>query len=232
MKLLNTHHFGSVENLPENSIYIGRPSGFGNPYSSKKGLLTKEECVALHRIDLYDQLITNPDYFEFIKVTLLGKDLACWCVNNKKQIACHGINYLHILKDEHINRIYNRTILYYLINDLLEIIKLLEKKITYDVHQDDYLFLYLRLGDVKIEVNTVLAYLKKCNETQERLTNEILTFLSILVIDLEYAFLDKDIEMMDYRLQHGIWVTNRFLKKREDRKFEPMPPDLKIKKSS
>ena len=232
VKLLNTHHFGSVDKLPSNSVYIGRPSEFGNSYSSNKGLLTKEECVALHRVDLYDRLITNPNYFDFIKVTLLGKDLACWCISDKKQIACHGINYLHILKDQNLNRTYNRTILYYLIDDLKTVIRDLEKKITYDVAQEEYLFLYLRLGDVKIEINTALSYLKKCNETQERFTNEILTFLSILVIDLEYAFLDEDIKMMDYRLQHAIWVIERFLKKRDDRRFEPMPPNLKIKKSS
>lgn len=228
MKLLNTHHFGSISNLPSDSVYIGRPSEFGNRYSSKKGIFTREECVALNRVDLYDQLISEPNYLSYIKKSLLGKNLACWCVNTKKIIACHGMNYIHILSSSNINRVYDKSIIYYLIDDLKSIISFLEKKITHDVSVESYLFLYLRLGDVKIEINDALRHLKKT----ERLTNEILFFLSILVIDLECAYLEFKAEMIDYRLEHAIWVIRRFINNREDRAFEPMSPDLKLKKIS
>lgn len=60
--------------MPENTIYVGRPSVYGNPYE------TAEE----YKKFLDDMNIILQD---IIKFNLRGKNLACWCSLEKK---CHA----------------------------------------------------------------------------------------------------------------------------------------------
>lgn len=80
--------------MPENTVYVGRGTQWGNPYVvGKDG--TREECIAKYAKDLlpYNHKTgTMRDFYvsqlwleEIMK--LKGKNLACWC---KPSEACHA----------------------------------------------------------------------------------------------------------------------------------------------
>ena len=71
----------------EYDVYIGRPSLWGNPYSSKKGTLAKYLVEnKLEAIKSYEEYLeSSPRLLEALK-ELKGKRLGCWC----KPKACHG----------------------------------------------------------------------------------------------------------------------------------------------
>jgi hypothetical protein len=66
--------------LPEDAVYCGRPSDFGNPYRS--GIDgTRDEVIAM-----FEQwVLSQPDFVQKIKHELRGKHLSCWC----KPKRCH-----------------------------------------------------------------------------------------------------------------------------------------------
>lgn len=66
---------------PRDSIYIGRPSKWGNPYAMGPHS-TREQVIQLYR----ELLLANPHLLEVIRRELAGKDLVCWCA----PAACHG----------------------------------------------------------------------------------------------------------------------------------------------
>ena len=67
--------------MPNNSLYVGRPSVYGNPYS--EFLYGKDEALRLYRIYMKEQIINHK-----IDLTpLIGKNLACWCPLNE---PCHA----------------------------------------------------------------------------------------------------------------------------------------------
>jgi hypothetical protein len=74
--------------MPENTVYVGRPTKYGNPYnwqalavSEKQGKKLAAEYYKeeIHRVYQGD--------FEEIKTELRGKNLACWC---KEGEPCHA----------------------------------------------------------------------------------------------------------------------------------------------
>lgn len=69
--------------MPENTIYIGRPSKWGNEWVIKEGR-TRQDCVNLYKSYLE---ALKPSEQEKIKTELRGKNLACWC---KEGELCHG----------------------------------------------------------------------------------------------------------------------------------------------
>lgn len=76
-----------------NTVYIGRPSKYGNPYShlgkeDEEGKVgTREEAVSMYE----NHFLNLPEAEqEDIKRDLKGKDLMCWCVGGKKLVPCHG----------------------------------------------------------------------------------------------------------------------------------------------
>lgn len=70
-----------------NSVYIGRPSLFGNPFIvGKDG--TREEVVEKYR----EWISTQPELIERVVSELKGKDLICFCAPK----ACHGDVLLEI----------------------------------------------------------------------------------------------------------------------------------------
>lgn len=81
--VLNKYKHG----LPPGSVYIGRPSKFGNPFAMGKDG-TREEVIQLYK----DWLWTQPDLIAEIKTDLIGKDLVCYCA----PCACHGDVLLEI----------------------------------------------------------------------------------------------------------------------------------------
>lgn len=68
-------------------IYIGRPSMWGNPFSSKKGTLAKyyvgSKSEAIHN---YKEYLESSAELMNALVELKGKILGCWC----KPKPCHG----------------------------------------------------------------------------------------------------------------------------------------------
>jgi len=76
--------------MPENTVYVGRPTRWGNQFTV--GLMTREESVKRFEESLNDWITNkygygdNHSFDEFI-APLRGKNLACWC---KPGQACHA----------------------------------------------------------------------------------------------------------------------------------------------
>lgn len=225
-KVVNTHWFGGIDKLPPNTRYIGRPSPYGNQYSSKSGKYIRDECVALHRVDLYQTLVNDPTYLTHLKHDLDHCDLACWCKQPKRVVGCHGDNYLHVLSPQFRDRVYDRTVIFYLMEDLRIAIKAMRERIWKDLPLKDYLFVLVHFEDMLIDIDEVLML---CRE-KFVLLQDLQRFIAILVIDLELAVVDPDIEMVEYRFDHIIWNINRFIVNRQDREFEPTPPSVPMKR--
>ena len=66
--------------LTDDSVYIGRPSKWGNPFRSGVDG-TRSEVIAKFK----DHLYSSPELMRSLP-ELIGKDLVCWC----KPKACHG----------------------------------------------------------------------------------------------------------------------------------------------
>lgn len=86
MKVLNR----AIDTLTDGSVYIGRPSRFGNPFIIGKDGNRAEVLVK------YENYIRNDSQLlEDIK-QLKGKDLVCWC----KPQSCHGDIIVTILIEQ------------------------------------------------------------------------------------------------------------------------------------
>jgi hypothetical protein len=90
------------KDIPEDAIYVGRPSKYGNPFSiGKDG--NREEVIAKYE----KYLLNHTRLLKDIKRDLRGKDLVCFC----KPLACHadiimkyanesGLNMNNIIEEE------------------------------------------------------------------------------------------------------------------------------------
>lgn len=76
-----------TENPVVGSVYIGRPSKFGNPFViGRDG--SRDQVVAKYR----EWICDSPFLLEAAKRELRGKNLTCWCA----PLACHGDVLLEI----------------------------------------------------------------------------------------------------------------------------------------
>jgi hypothetical protein len=90
--------------MPPNTIYVGRPSRFGNPYTFGHAvqfrpgvntvLTTRAGLVRAYREYIFRCLDSQSDWL----APLRGKDLACWC---KLSDECHADALLDALNAEH-----------------------------------------------------------------------------------------------------------------------------------
>jgi hypothetical protein len=75
------------DNYPKDSVFIGRPSPYGNPFvvgvHGKRG-----ECCDLFEKHTLPTLDLTP---------LIGKDLVCYC----KPRRCHGDSILKAIQERH-----------------------------------------------------------------------------------------------------------------------------------
>lgn len=79
--------FNKYKGFPPSSVYIGRPSKWGNPFAiGKDG--TREEVISKYR----EWLLSQPELISQIKRELKGKNLVCFCAPK----ACHGDILLEI----------------------------------------------------------------------------------------------------------------------------------------
>ena len=85
MKVLNK----KTDIIPKGSVYIGRPSRYGNPFVlGRHG--TREEVIRQFEVYARGRLKTEPDWLS----DLVGKDLVCWC----SPLPCHGDILLKLLE--------------------------------------------------------------------------------------------------------------------------------------
>lgn len=89
-KVYNKHH----RDAPEDAVYIGRPSSWGNPFTHLKNTAAEYQVETREEaIKAYEKWATNsPEFVDAIKRNLKGKDLVCWCA----PLACHGDVLLRI----------------------------------------------------------------------------------------------------------------------------------------
>ena len=85
--------------MPENAVYVGRPSVWGNRWkpgihSNTLGrtVASVEEAVSLYRSQWVEKP-NNGHFRAFIRERLRGKDLACWCPLDQ---PCHADVLLEI----------------------------------------------------------------------------------------------------------------------------------------
>ena len=69
-------------------VYIGRPSKWGNPFSSKQGTLADFRVASTEEaLASYERwLLSQPELVAMARNELRGKVLGCWCAPKK----CHG----------------------------------------------------------------------------------------------------------------------------------------------
>jgi hypothetical protein len=74
--------------MPSNTVYVGRPSKWGNQHSLPKNATDEERQKAVDYYKSYLLYMTAPHSLEsdFLK-ELRGKNLACWCPLDK---PCHA----------------------------------------------------------------------------------------------------------------------------------------------
>jgi hypothetical protein len=80
--------------MPENTVYVGRPTKWGNPYVGDgphdNAMVTK----------LFREYCARPEQAEFVRdvrAELRGKNLACWCALD---LHCHADVLLDIANTE------------------------------------------------------------------------------------------------------------------------------------
>lgn len=82
---------------PEDAVYVGRPSKFGNPFAiGRDG--SRDEVVAKYRA----WLMASPDLLKAAQRELSGKDLVCWCA----PAACHADVLLEVANAEEAQKKY------------------------------------------------------------------------------------------------------------------------------
>jgi hypothetical protein len=73
--------------MPENTIYVGRPTVYGNRWSTHAGRAIAVEMYRRDAVEGRIGPITNIKTVEVIRRELGGKNLACWCPLNQQ---CHA----------------------------------------------------------------------------------------------------------------------------------------------
>jgi len=68
--------------MPPNTVYVGRPTKWGNPWETTDDSQRKEVLI-YYETWLKGELVDRPDLLDPLK----GKDLACWCPLDK---PCHA----------------------------------------------------------------------------------------------------------------------------------------------
>ena len=77
--------------MPLNTVYVGRPTKWGNPYSAAE---QPSSNVEFYFNDLDEGML--PFTREDIRTELRGKNLACWCPLDQ---ACHADVLLEIANE-------------------------------------------------------------------------------------------------------------------------------------
>ena len=84
--------------MPENAIYVGRGSLWGNPYRLTE--YSRLEALRLYVRRVKWMLEKNPDFLEPLK----GKDLACWCRLDEDCHADFLLQHLTVKPDKEMRK--------------------------------------------------------------------------------------------------------------------------------
>jgi hypothetical protein len=88
--------------MPDNTIYVGRPSRYGNPWAiGEWGPLDRKAPDAEGAVELFRAMLSDDEMRAAAKYridlkALRGKNLACWCALDK---PCHADILLEIAND-------------------------------------------------------------------------------------------------------------------------------------
>ena len=87
--------------MPENTVYVGRPGKFGNPFDTAREFARMHEVTREEAVDVIltvgdDDKVHKVASRPVIKKELRGKDLACWCDLDQE---CHADVLLKIAND-------------------------------------------------------------------------------------------------------------------------------------
>lgn len=77
--------------IPTGSIYVGRPTQWGNPFSKN----SKEQNIADFRTYAEKRIEQEPDWLN----PLIGKDLVCWC----SPAGCHADILIEMANEDEID---------------------------------------------------------------------------------------------------------------------------------
>ncbi len=96
--------------MPPNTIYVGRPTKWGNPHKPEDWHGSVHEAVKQYWYMMLPQYFATPEKFEELR----GKDLACWCPildEYGNRFPCHADRLLTLLEIEvpYYDNIKNRT---------------------------------------------------------------------------------------------------------------------------
>ena len=80
--------------MPPNTVYVGRPTIFGNPYLVNRGGWDRREAFELFRLFMSQ---TSTGFIRDRLKELRGKDLACWCPLDQ---PCHADILLAIANEK------------------------------------------------------------------------------------------------------------------------------------
>lgn len=78
--------------MPENTVYVGRPSSFGNPFRVGKPNMEGWEDLehpntSARAVELFERYFALTWRIGLITDDLRGKNLACWCALDE---PCHA----------------------------------------------------------------------------------------------------------------------------------------------
>lgn len=73
--------------MPENTVYVGRPTRWGNPWRAGIMGMSASEAVEAFAGQMALTRLDDPEYFRRWLEPLRGKNLACWCPPGQ---PCHA----------------------------------------------------------------------------------------------------------------------------------------------
>lgn len=85
--------------MPQNAIYVGRPTLWGNRYKvgTWSNMLGRNVETIEEAIRLYREVVWSAPHMQaYIREQLRGKDLVCWC---RLDAPCHADILLEIAND-------------------------------------------------------------------------------------------------------------------------------------
>lgn len=82
--------------MPENTVYVGRGSAWGNRFTAKEEG-SVEMAVAMFEHDANKAACFHPEQYERWIAPLRGKNLACWC---RLDQCCHADVLLDIANND------------------------------------------------------------------------------------------------------------------------------------
>ena len=105
--------------MPPNTVYVGRPSKWGNPlYVNEAVGRTREKVLAFYREYIQNALKrycpnAAPQYRGLNIEELRGKDLACWCPLcdlSGRYVQCHADVLLAMANDMTLEEVQNENL--------------------------------------------------------------------------------------------------------------------------